>query len=99
MQHAITQPDQLQRAARTLRTLFLADVCVQRRKLDIFKRSRTRKQIESLKDESNLAVANCRQLFLGEARHLNPFEKIFPARRLIEAAKNVHESRLAAAAR
>ena len=45
-----------------------------------------------------LAIADSSQRLLAELRDLNPFEQVATAGRLVEAAENIHEGGLAAAA-
>src|SRR5205807_4828773 len=84
---------------RPLVSFFLADVCVERGQFNIFQRSCARKQIESLKHKSNLAIADRRQLLLREPRYLNSFQQVATRARLVQAADDIHERRFPAAAR
>src|ERR1700676_1746231 len=72
---------------------------VKKRQLDVFAGGSSRKQIEALKDKSDLAVANVGKLVAVEARNICSIKQITPSRRAVEATENIHESRLARAAR
>ena len=67
---------------------------VQQRELDVLQSRRARKQVESLKHEANLTVADRRQLVVRKMRHIAAVEQIPAAGRLIQAAEDVHEGRL-----
>ena len=81
-----------------LAAFFFADLGVERGQFDIFQGSGARKQVESLKDETDLAVADGRQLFLRQLGDRDAFEQVAAAGRLVQAAQNIHERGFAAAA-
>ena len=99
MLRAVAKPHQIQRFAGSLLSLFLRDLGAKRGQLDIFLCGGPRKQVESLKDKTNLAIPDDSQFFLAELRHLNTLQQISSAGRLIQAAHNIHEGRLPTAAR
>src|SRR5579864_3618801 len=72
---------------------------VQSRQLGILQRGGTGRQIEALKHKSDLLIANeCQSLFVVLG-YVKIFEKITARTRAVEAAQDIHERRLAAAAR
>src|SRR5882724_2060469 len=98
MQFAIRQSYEFERVIGSLHTLLAADASIESRQLDILQRGCARKQVEPLKDKSNLAVADGRQLLLIKTRYFDSLQVVLPGGWLIEAAENVHERGLAAAA-
>ena len=94
---AVLQPDGaegVERAPVPLGRLRAAALRVEERELDVLERRRAGEQVEPLKDESNLFVANRRQLIVREARHVAAVQPIRAGRRAIEAAEDVHQRRL-----
>ena len=71
---------------------------VERGQFDIFQRGGAGKQVESLKDETDLAIADGRQFLLGQFRDGDTFQQVAAAGGLVQAAQNIHESGFAAAA-
>lgn len=70
---------------------------VQGRQLDVFKRGRAREQVELLKDEADLAIANMSQFDLAQLGHVCAIEEIAAFGRAIQAAENIHQCGLARA--
>jgi len=62
-------------------------------------RGRTRQQVEALKDEADLAVADLRQLVLVEQFHIDTVEQVAPCRLHVEAADDAHQRALTGAGR
>ena len=72
---------------------------VQQRQLHVFDRGGARQQVEPLEHESDLPVADRRQLVVREMRDVAAVQQIASAGRAIEAAQDVHERRLSRAGR
>src|SRR4029077_11050761 len=66
--------------------------------LGILERRRPRQQVESLKDETDLAVTNRSELPFLQTGNICAFEQISPGTGLVQASQDIHESRFAAAA-
>ena len=98
VQRAISQTDQLQRIHGPLGSFLFADLRIECRKLDILQRSCAREKIESLKDETNFPVAYGGEFLLAEFGNFGALEHVAAAGRLVQAAENIHERGLAAAA-
>src|SRR5262249_28984201 len=71
-----------------MRTAFL---CVEQRQLDVLDRGRARQQVEALEHESDLLVADRRQLVVGQPRYVAAVQVIAARGRPVEAAEDVHE--------
>src|SRR5580765_1733575 len=99
MQFAVCQSHQFERVIGALHTFLAADAGIQSWQLDILQRGCTRKQVEPLKDTSDLPIANSGQLLLIKAGYFYALEVVLPRSGLVEATKNVHERGLATAAR
>src|SRR6187431_913159 len=99
MARAIPESDLLELRARTLMPLCRGNMAVQQGQLDVFQRRSTRQQVEVLKDETDAAVAYGGKRISGKRRYFFTRERVLSARRRIEAAQQVHESRLARARR
>src|SRR5258706_4507285 len=72
---------------------------VDQRQLHVYDCRRSCEQVEALKHEADVLVANRRQLVVVEMRDIAAAEHVDTARRAIEASQNVHERRLAGARR
>jgi hypothetical protein len=83
-----------QRGARPLVLIGERQVAVVERQLDVLQRRRARQQVEVLKDEAELAIAQRRARVGGEMRDVLAAEAIGARGRTIEAANDVHEGRL-----
>src|SRR5579884_97137 len=92
---AISEADGGQRGQRSLAAVGRAGV--EQRQLDLLDGRHAGQQVEALEDEAQLAVADRRQLVVGEAGHLDAVELVATARGLVEAADGVHQRRLARA--
>src|SRR5512133_1476833 len=99
MLNTFSQADHLQRLACPLQTLILRQSRIQRWELYIFQSSRSRQQIQTLKHEPELPVANACQALLVQLRDIDPVEQIAARAWLIYASEHVPEGRLAASAR
>src|SRR5262249_51634749 len=75
------------------------DAGIDERQLDITQGCRSREKIESLKDETDLAIANGRKLVVIHFGDVFPVKLVSAGSRSIEATKHVHERGFAAAAR
>ena len=72
---------------------------VNERKLNVAQTVRARQQVERLKDKSDFAISNRRQLVIIHFCHVSPVEVVTPRGWRIETTNHVHERRFAAAAR
>src|SRR3954452_3823864 len=72
---------------------------VEQGQLHIFKGGSAGEKIKALKNEPEFAVANVGQLISIEAGNVEAIEQVTAARRTIEAAEQIHESRFTRAAR
>ena len=72
-------------------------VRVEQRQLDVIERRGARQQVEPLKHEPDLVVAHFGELVAAELGDVASVEEILAARRMIEAAEDVHQRRLARA--
>src|SRR5689334_4061368 len=93
MGNAIAQPDDLQRASRGL--LAILGVAVEHWQLHVAERGGTRQKIESLKNKTDFAVTNLRQLVVVQRGHLDSVQTVRTPGRLIEASDQIHECGLA----
>src|ERR1700686_316937 len=96
MVHAVREADRSKRRTRPRRAVTRPGV--DQRHLDVVQRSGARDEVEALEHESDLAVANPRQLVVRELRHIGPVKQVTAAARYVEAADDVHQRRLAGAA-
>ena len=69
------------------------ELAVQERQLDVLHRRSPRQQIETLKDESDLRVADDRTRIAIERGNIDAIENVRARGRPIEAAEDVHERR------
>src|SRR6266404_7046392 len=99
MVHAVRKADKGQRLARPLFAFRLADARVKRRQFDVLQGGSSRKQVESLKNKSYFVIADSGEFFFGKFGNFDAFKQIAPGAGSVEAAQNVHECRLPAAAR
>src|SRR4051794_24974109 len=93
------EADAMQRIHRRLVALFArpAEVSVDERELDVFDGRRAREQIETLKDEPDLRVADDGALVAVERRDVDAVEFVRAVGGTVEAAEDVHQRRLAGA--
>jgi len=82
VRNTVSEPNQIQRLTRALVTFRLADLGVERRQFNVLQRRGTGQQIEALKNEADLAVANGCQFFFGQARDFDAFQQVASRRRL-----------------
>jgi hypothetical protein len=71
---------------------------VKHRHFDVFQCGRTRKQIESLKDEANFLVANIREGVAIQGGHVNAVKPVVSARLAVETTNQIHQRAFARAA-
>ena len=64
---------------------------IEQRQFDVFQGGRARKEMEVLKDKTNLGVAYVRQFFGVQIRHIHSLEQITTVRGAIQAAQDVHQ--------
>ena len=96
---AVGEADALERLARPLVALGGGDVRVEQRQLDVLERGGARQQVEALEHEAERLVADARELVGVQPRDLLAVEAKLARRRLVEAAEDVHQRRLARARR
>src|SRR5579862_4083266 len=70
-------------------------LCIQQRELYVVDRGRPGEQVELLKYESDLSVADVGQLVALEPAHIDPVQKVRSRGWPIQASQDVHESRFA----
>jgi len=68
---------------------------VEQRQLDVIEGCSSRQQVEALKHEADLPVADLGELIAREARDVPLLKEVPPASGPIEAAEDMHERRLA----
>ena len=84
---------------RTLAPYGRRDAAVDQRLRDVVRDGGARHQVVALEDESDLAIADARELIFVESRDGFAVERIGARRRCIEAAEHIHHGRLAGAGR
>lgn len=72
---------------------------VEERELDVFPRGGAREQVKTLKNETELVIANVGELIALKFGNVDAIEEKSAAGRAIEAAEDVHEGRFAGSAR
>ena len=97
MVHAISETDARQQFLRTCRHVRLWLARETQRQQHILKHGEARQQVETLEDETDLAVAHGTDRFIVQRRHLDTVEHIRARVRLVEAAEHVQQRRLARA--
>ena len=97
--HARAQFDLVERSLGALDTVSLGDAGIDQRQLDVVQRGRARQQVEGLEDETDLLVADARQLVVVHLADLFAVEEVGALRGRVEAANQVHQRRLARARR
>ena len=97
----IGQTDRLERRERAAPSLGGRHLAgdVEQRQLDVLDRRRPRQQVEPLKHEADLAVADLREFVVVQPRDVAVLEPVLARGRTIEAAEDVHERRLAGSRR
>ena len=101
MMRAVGKPDRGKRRHRLLpplahRTLVAV---VEQRQLHVLDGRRSRQQVEALKHEPDRRVPHVRELVPRQRRDVAAVQHVAPARRLVEAAEDVHESGLSGSRR
>src|SRR5579864_1363855 len=91
--HAVGKAHRPKRLASPRRAAALTRV--DERHLDVVERAGPRYQVEVLKDETDLAIADLGQLVVAELRDVGPVEHVAPGGRHVQASDDVHERRLA----
>ncbi len=95
MEHAVVQAHTSEGQARLATAFGSRDPRVDQGQLDVAQRRGPREQVEGLKDEPDLLVADAGQLDVIEARHLTAVEHVRARGRRVEATDQVHQGRLA----
>ena len=78
--------DALQRFTHIFFALGCAEATVRQRQLDIFVHVQIADQVETLKDESDLSIANACAIREGKIGDFGAFERVAPVRRVIKKA-------------
>src|SRR5687767_8676000 len=99
MLRTIGEADTLELLHRSRTPLIAVDARVQKRQLDILEDRRARQQVERLKNEAELLIADASQLFARHLRNVLTIEPITTGARRVETPKDVHERRLAGTGR
>ena len=99
MRHAIREADIAQRGERDLAALIESHAGVNQRQLDIPQRTRSREEIEGLKDEADLAIADLGEFVVVHLADAVPVQFIRAGGRRIEAAEHIHQRRFSRARR
>ena len=81
------------------RFLLVGDAVIVLRRHDVFDRRQVRDHVKLLEDDADLVTAQERQLVVGDFRDVDAVQKHRAARRVIHAADDIHERRLARAGR
>src|SRR5713101_6073309 len=74
-------------------------IAIKQRQLHVFPCRCARQQIEVLKNKTDLAIANIRELVPLQSGHIRAVEQVSACAWPIETAENIHQSRFAGAAR
>ena len=74
-------------------------IAIKQRQLHVFPCRCARQQIEVLKNKTDLAIANVRELVSLQSGHIRSVEQVAACAWPIETADNIHQSRFAGAAR
>ena len=83
MMAAVGKPDALEHALRLGAAVREAQAAIDQRLHHVLQRGRARQQIEVLKDEADLLIANVGQLILVEAAHVMAVQHVPSARRRV----------------
>ena len=96
MVRALAEADRFQgsHGARVALRRFHRLVRIEQWQLDIVERRGASQQVESLKHEPDLVVPHFGKLVAAELGDVAAVEEILAARRMIEAAEDVHQRRL-----
>jgi hypothetical protein len=93
----LPEADLTQRGERPLAPGDARQPRVGERELNVGLRARARDQVEALKDEADLAVADVSERVLVDPPHVEAVQPVGAGGRGVEAAEDVHQRRLAAA--
>ena len=94
--HAVSKPHELELFRGAPPSLLAADARVDQRQFDVVERRRPREEVEGLKDESDLSIADPRQLIVAQLAHELTAQPVLARGRRIETTDHVHERRLTA---
>ncbi len=83
--------DGFERALGFFDALVRRSAVINQRQLDVVERGGARQQIESLKDEADLFVADGGEIVIVELADQPARQPVFPARRSIEATDQIHK--------
>lgn len=95
----VGQADELEQLQRPALPLGAGCAGVDERQLDVLEQVEAGQEVEGLEDEADVDVARLGALAFVEAGYVSPAEEVVAARRPVQESENVHERRLAAAAR
>src|SRR6185503_15540055 len=93
--HPVAQPDPFERLCGARAPFLGAEAGVNEGQLHVVQRVGAGQEIERLKYEPDLLVADPRQVVVGEIAHLLRVQPVLAARGRVEAADQVHQRRLA----
>ena len=99
MRHPISQPDGPQSLTRFVAPRRRRKARVDERQLDILQCTRTRQQVEGLKNKTDFPITDVGQLIVTHERDIFLREMIPATRRCIETAQHIHHGGFAAARR
>ncbi len=97
MAEAVSHANAFERVLHFLLALAGARAAIGKREFDVFVNGQVADQVEGLKDEANLAIANARALADGQLGDGLAVQLVIAFRRRIEQAENRQQRRLAAA--
>ena len=97
MVNALCHPDRGERLLRAPAARVPVDAGVGERQFHVREGGRARDEVEALKDEADLAVAQVGEIVLVHVAHVDAVDQVAPAGRQVEAAEDVHQRALAAA--
>jgi len=99
MRQAIAQPDRLQGLPCHSTAFTRADAGIDQGQLHLSPRRGAGQQVEALKHEANLLVADVSQFSFTQPSHVLAIQDVSPIRRSVEATQHVHQRGLARARR
>src|SRR5689334_8459179 len=99
MVQSVAEPHLTQDVRGPLPPRLRIDAGINKRQLHIPQAVGARKKIERLKNKTDLAIANARQLIVRHTGNVASIEFVASGTRRIEAAEHVHQSRFATATR
>src|SRR6266478_9731142 len=98
MMNAITQADICQHLGRAFLASFGLDTSINERQLDVTQRCCSRQKVECLKNKSDLAITNGRELVVIHFGNVFAVELIAARGRSIETTEHVHKRRFTTSA-